>query len=92
MCARIAEFVHEVQQDLYCTRAGYASKPLGAAGVYAFLLWIIREERASAMAEAWNIASIFSKKGDMPLRIGFRFPRNEGGAAGQVHPGRQLRA
>lgn len=71
---RIAEFIHEVQQDLLFHKSWTRIQAPRVADVYDSLLRITREEAGSAITEAWNTPPI-SKDEDMPLGVGFSFPR-----------------
>ncbi len=71
---RIAEFIHEVQQDLLFHKSWMRIQAPRVAEVYDFLLRTTREEAGSAMTEAWKTAPI-SRDEDMPLGVGLSFPR-----------------
>ena len=71
---RIAEFIHEVQQDLLFHRSWMRIQAPRVADVYDSLLQTTREEAGSAMTDAWKATPI-SKDEDMPLRVGLSFPR-----------------
>jgi hypothetical protein len=73
---RMAEFIHEVQQDLLFHKSWMRIQAPRVADVYDFLLRATREEAGSAMTEAWNTAPI-SRDEDMPLRVGLSFPQME---------------
>ncbi|MDP9438173.1 MAG: hypothetical protein M3P49_05455 [Actinomycetota bacterium] len=73
---RMADFVHEVQQDLLFHKSWVRIQSPRVAEVYDALLRITREEAGSAMTEAWRTAPI-SKDEDMPLGVVLNFPRME---------------
>lgn len=73
---RMAEFIHEVQQDLLFHKSWMRIQAPRVADVYESLLRATREEAGSAMTEAWNTAPI-SRDEDMPLRVGLNFPQME---------------
>lgn len=73
---RMAEFIHEVQQDLLFHKSWMRIQAPRVADVYDHLLQATREEAGSAMTEAWNTAPI-SRDEDIPLRVGLSFPRME---------------
>lgn len=72
----MAEFIHEVQQDLLFHKSWMRIQAPRVADVYDHLLRATREEAGSAMTEAWNTVPI-SRDEDMPLRVGLSFPRME---------------
>ena len=72
----IAEFIHEVQQDLLFHKSWVRIQSPRVAEVYNSLLRTTREEAGSAMTEAWHTTPI-SKDEDMPLGMGLSFPRME---------------
>jgi hypothetical protein len=71
---RVAEFIHEVQQDLLFHESWVRIQSPHVAEVYDALLRITREEAGSAMTEAWRMAPIL-KDEDMPLCMALSFPR-----------------
>lgn len=73
---RMAEFIHDVQQDLLFHKSWVRIQAPRVADVYDFLLRATREEAGFAMTEAWNTAPI-SKDEDMSLKVGLSFPRME---------------
>ena len=73
---RMAEFIHEVQQDLLFHKSWVRIQSPRVAEVYDSLLRATREEAGSAMTEAWNTAPI-SNDEDMPLGVALSFPRME---------------
>lgn len=73
---RIAEVIHEVQQDLLFHRSWVRIQSPRVADVYDSLLEITRREAGSVMTEAWSGAPIKTDE-DMPLKVGLHFPRME---------------
>lgn len=73
---RIAEFIHEVQQDLLFHKSWMRIQAPRVAEAYESLLRTTREEAGSAMTEAWNTTPI-DRDEDMPLGVGLRLPRME---------------
>ncbi|QIN84501.1 hypothetical protein GBA63_19020 [Rubrobacter tropicus] len=73
---RMAEFIHEVQQDLLFHKNWVRIQSHRVTEVYDSLLRATREEAGSAMTEAWNTAPI-SKDEEMPLGVALSFPRME---------------
>ncbi len=71
---RIAEFIHEVQQDLLFHKSWIRIQAPRVAGVYDSLLRTTIEEAGSAITEAWNTTPV-SKDEDMPLGVSLSFPR-----------------
>ena len=71
---RIAELVHEVQQDILFHKSWIRIQSPEVAKVYEELLRAMREEAGVAMSQAWNTAPI-TRDNDMPLGTGFKFPR-----------------
>jgi hypothetical protein len=71
---RIAELVHEVQQDILFYKSWVRIQSPEVAEVYDALLRAMREEAGVAMTQAWNTATI-ARDEDMPLSTGFTFPR-----------------
>lgn len=71
---RIAEFIHEVQQDLLFHRSWIRIQAPRVADAYDSLVQTTRDEAGSAITDAWKAMPI-SKDEDMPLKIGLRFPR-----------------
>jgi hypothetical protein len=74
MRERLAEAIHEVQQDLLFHRSWIRIQSLQVAKTYDSLLRAMREEAGAAMTQAWNTAPITGDE-DMPLGVGFRFPQ-----------------
>lgn len=70
---RVAELVHEVQQDILFYKSWVRIQSPEVAEVYDTLLRAMREEAGAAMTQAWNTAPI-TRDDDMPLGTGFRFP------------------
>jgi hypothetical protein len=71
---RIAEFIHEVQQDLLFHKSWIRIQAPRVANVYDSLLRTTREEAGRAISDAWRKAPI-SRDEDMPLGVGLSFPR-----------------
>jgi hypothetical protein len=71
---RIAEFIHEVQQDLLFHKSWIRIQAPEVADVYDSLLRTTREEAGSAITDAWKVAPI-SRDEDMLLKVGLHFPR-----------------
>lgn len=80
---RMAEFIHEVQQDLLFHKSWMRIQAPRVADLYDHLLRATREEAGAAMTQAWSTAPI-SRDEDMPLRVGLSFPRMEEARAGYV--------
>ncbi len=64
---RIAEFIHDVQQDLLFHQSWMRIQDPRVADAYDSLLRITREEAGAAMTEAWSESPIASDEA-MPLR------------------------
>jgi phage-related minor tail protein len=73
---RIAEQVHEAQQDMLFHKSWVRIQSSEVAKVYDALLGAMREEAGAAMTQAWNTAPI-TRDEDMPVGNGFYFPRME---------------
>lgn len=73
---RIAEFIHEVQQDLLFHKSWMPIQAPRIADAYDSLLRTTRDEAGSAMSEAWSTTPI-ARDEDMPLGVGLSFPRME---------------
>lgn len=71
---RIAEQVHEVQQDILFHKSWVRIQSSEVADAYDALLVAMREEAGAAMTQAWNTAPI-TRDEDMPLGTGFSFPQ-----------------
>lgn len=73
---RIAEFIHEVQQDLLFHKSWMRIQAPNVVEVYDSLLQATREEAGSAMSEAWSMTPI-ARDEDMPFGEHLDFPRME---------------
>lgn len=73
---RMAEFIHEVQQDLLFHQSWMRIQAPRIAEVYDSLLRVTRQEAGHAITQAWSMAPI-SRDEDMPLGVGFSFPGME---------------
>lgn len=71
---RIAEFIHEVQQDLLFHQSWMRIQAPRVAGVYDSLLRTTREEAGSAMTKAWGTVPITADE-NMPLKVDLSFPQ-----------------
>ena len=69
---RIADQVHEVQQDILFHKSWVRIQSPEVADVYDALLGAMREEAGGAMTQAWNTAPI-TRDEDMPLGASFSF-------------------
>jgi hypothetical protein len=70
---RIAEFIHEVQQDLLFHKSWMRIQAPRVADVYDSLVRTTRDEAGSAMSEAWKVAPI-ARDEDMPFEVDLIFP------------------
>lgn len=73
---RMAEFIHEVQQDLLFHRSWMRIQAPRVAEVYDSLLRVTRKEAGYAITQSWNTTPICRDE-DMPLGVGFSFPGME---------------
>jgi hypothetical protein len=71
---RVAEVIHEVQQDLLFHKSWARIQTPRVADAYDSLLKTTRREAGSAMTEAWRKAPIKTDE-DMPLGIRLDFPQ-----------------
>ena len=69
---RIADQVHEVQQDILFHKSWVRIQSSEVADIYDALLGAMREEAGVAMTQAWNTAPI-TRDEDMPLGASFSF-------------------
>jgi hypothetical protein len=69
---RVAEVIHEVQQDLLFHKSWVRIQAPRVADAYDSLLETTRREAGSAMTEAWRKAPIKTDE-DMPLSVGLDF-------------------